>query len=156
MLFRSNGYYFLSSGYSFIRPQALLRNIFVHSGDTYLQRDLDYTYKRLQELNVFKFINLYFNEVPRDSIRNEYLLDLSIQLTPSDKQDVSFELETTNTGGNLGGALSVAYRNRNTFRGAEMLEVRSKFGLEAIPNFNDSVENRKLLFFNSLDRKSTV
>lgn len=146
-----NGYYFLNSGYSFIRYQALLRNIFVHTGDTYLQRDLDYTYRRLQELNVFKFINLYFNEVPRDSLHQEYLLDLSIQLTPSDKQDVSFELETTNTGGNLGGALSVAYRNRNTFRGAEMLEVRSKFGLEAIPNFNDSVENRKLLFFNSLE-----
>jgi outer membrane protein assembly factor BamA len=146
-----DGYYFVSSHGTFIRHQALLRNIFVHTGDTYLQRDLDYTYRRLQELNVFKFINLFFKEVKRDSVQQDYLLDLSIQLTPSDKQDVSFEFETTNTGGNLGGALSTAYRNRNTFHGAETLEIRGKFGLEAIPNFNDSVEKRKLFFFNSLE-----
>lgn len=146
-----DGYYFISAGQLYIREQALLRNIFVHTGDTYFQRDLDYTYRRLQELNVFKFINLFFKEVPRDSIRKEYLLDLIIQLTPTDKQDVSTELEATNTGGNLGGALSLAYRNRNTFHGAEMLEIRSKFGLEAIPNFNDSADQRRLLFFNSLE-----
>ncbi len=147
----SNGYYFITAHSFYVRNQVLIRNLFIHSGDIYFQRDLDYTYRRLQDLNIFKFINLYFKEVPYDSVQKENLLDLNIQLTPSDKQDITFELQTTNTGGNLGAAISSSYRNRNTFHGAEMLEFRFKFGLEAIPNFTDSIDKKKLLFFNSLE-----
>lgn len=147
-----NGYYLLSMGEKrVLRENVLLRNLFIKEGDTYLQRDLDYTYKKLQELNIFKFVNFNFSEVPRDSGQNEYLLDLKIQLTPMEKQDYTTESEATNSGGNIGIAGSFGYRNKNTFRGAEVLAVKLKGGLEAIPNFNSVEETKRLYFFNTYE-----
>ena len=78
-----NGYFILSAGkYRYIKDHVIVRNLFIKTGDLYLQSNLDLTYKRLQELNIFKFINFYFKEVPRDSLQKEYLLDIQIQLTP--------------------------------------------------------------------------
>ncbi len=134
-----------------IRNSELVRNIFVSSDELYLQEKLDYTYRKLQELNIFKFINIYFKEVPVDQENKKYLLDLFVQLTPSDQQDMTLESELTNTGGNVGIAGSIGYRNKNIFKGAEVLELKFKGGLEALPNFNDSVEDKKLLFFNTYE-----
>ena len=146
------GYYMLSMGEkSVLRENILLRNLFIKEGDTYLQRDLDYTYKKLQDLNIFKFVNFNFTEVSRDNDQNDYLLDLKIQLTPMSKQDYTTESEATNSGGNIGIAGSFGYRNKNTFRGAEVLAVKIKGGLEAIPNFNSVEETKRLLFFNTYE-----
>ena len=147
-----NGYYMLSADSQLeMRYSQLVRNIYVESGSLYLQEKIDYTYKKLQDLNIFKFVNVYFKEVPRDSAQQEYLLDLNIQLTPTDQQDFTLEQETTNTGGNIGIAGSFGYRNKNTFKGAEVFQFKIKGGLEAIPNFNDSVEQKKFFFFNTYE-----
>ncbi|HQV99436.1 MAG TPA: BamA/TamA family outer membrane protein [Bacteroidia bacterium] len=147
-----NGYNILTTGNGhIIRHSELTRNIFIKSGNLYLQEKLDYTYRKLQELNIFKFINIYFTEVPIDSTQDKYLLDLFIQLTPTDKMDLTLESEATNTGGNIGLAGSVSYRNKNIFKGAEILELKFRGGLEAIPNFNDSVDEKKFLFFNTYE-----
>lgn len=147
-----NGYYILSAGkYRILRDNVLVRNLYIKPGDKYHQTDLDFTYKNLQDLNVFKFINLYFREVPRDSSQNEYLLDLQVQLTPVENQNFTLESEATNTGGNIGIAGSFGYRNKNTFRGAEVLDIKLKGGLEAIPNFNDAVEKKRFFFFNTYE-----
>jgi outer membrane protein assembly factor BamA len=148
----NNGVYILSHGpFRVLRDNIISKNIFVKSGDRYLQRDLDYTYYRFQELNLFKFINLNFIEVQRDEAQKDFLLDLKIQLTPLDKQDFTIEQELSNTGGNIGLAATFGYRNKNLFRGAEVLEMKFKGGLEAIPNFNDSVEEKKFFFFNTYE-----
>ncbi len=146
-----NGYYLLGNHpQHFIRDQTLLDCIFVKSGDRYLQRDFDYSYRRLQSLNVFKFVNMLFREVPDDSSGRRQL-DVIIQLTPLDKQDFTLETEATHTGGNLGIAGSFGYRNKNVFRGAEVFEFRIKGALEALPNFSDSLETKRLLFFNTYE-----
>jgi outer membrane protein assembly factor BamA len=134
-----------------IRDEVLVNNIFIKRGDRYLQRDLDYTYKRLQDLNVFKFINIQFNEVPRDSEQDEYLLDVVILLTPMDKQDFTTEAEVTNSGSNLGIAGSFGYRNKNSFRGAEVFELKIKGALEALPYLSDSIDAKKFLLFNTYE-----
>ena len=145
-----NSYYILSTGkYRVLKDNVLVNNFFIKTGDRYLQRDLDMTYRRLQELNIFKFINLYFKEVPRDENQKEYLLDIQIQLTPMDKQDFTEEFEVTNTGSNIGIAGSFGYRNKNTFRGAEVFELKLKGGLEDIPNTNTTVEKKRLFVFNT-------
>ena len=145
-----NGYYILSIGPDrTLKDNVLVRNLFIKSGDRYLQRDLDLTYKRLQELNVFKFINLYFKEVPRDSVQTEYLIDLNIQLTPMSKLDFTIESEVTNTGSNIGLDGSFGYRNKNTFQGAEVLELKIKGGLEALPNSSNSTNTNNFLVFNT-------
>jgi outer membrane translocation and assembly module TamA len=147
-----NGIHILSSGKEeIIRNEVLVNNIFINRGDRFLQRDLDYTYTRLQELNTYKFINIQFNEVPRDSIQDEYLLNVHILLTPMDMQDFTTEAEATNTGGNLGIAGSFGWRNKNVFSGAEVLEMKVKGALEALPNLSDSVEEKKILLFNTYE-----
>lgn len=147
-----NGFTILTTGNGyFIRHSELARNIFVSSGDLYHQERLDYTYRKLQELNIFKFINIYFKEVQRNDLQSNYLLDLFVQMTPADQQDLTLESEATNTGGNIGLAGSVGYRNKNIFKGAEVLELKFKGGLELIPNFNDSVTSKKILFFNTYE-----
>ena len=146
------GYYILSIGsHRVLKDNALVRNIFIKSGDRYLQRDLDLSYKRLQELNLFKFINLYFTEVPRDDVQKDYLLDIQIQLTPMEKMDFTQEFEVTNTGSNIGIAGSLGFRNKNLFRGAEVLEVKLRGGLEAIPNTKSTEEKKRLLVFNTYE-----
>ncbi len=147
-----NGYNILTTGKGhIIRNSELVRNIFIKSGNLYLQEKLDDTYRKLQELNIFKFINIYFKEVPIDEVQNKYLLDLFIQMTPMDQMDLTLESEATNTGGNIGLAGSVGFRNKNIFKGAEVLELKFKGGLEAIPNFDDSVDEKKFLFFNTYE-----
>ncbi len=147
-----NGIHILSTTSKHIlRDEMLVDNIFINRGDRYLQRDLDYTYKRLQDLNVFKFIKIQFNEVARDEEQEEYLLDVIILLTPMDQQDFTTEAEITNSGSNLGIAGSFGYRNKNSFRGAEVFEMKIKGALEALPNLSDSVDDKKFLLFNTYE-----
>ncbi|REK06972.1 MAG: hypothetical protein DWQ44_08580 [Bacteroidetes bacterium] len=146
------GFHIISSdSVRYLKDDVLLNNIFISKGDRYLQRDLDYTYNRLQDLNIFKFINISFTEVPRDSVQTAYLLDVSIQLTPMEKQDFTTEAEATNTGGNFGIAGSFGYRNKNVFSGAEVFELKFKGALEVLPNFGDSLRDNKVLFFNTYE-----
>ena len=127
-----HGYYLLSQDSErIIRNDQLLGTIFFQSGDLYLQPSVDYSYTRLQDLNIFKFINIQFSEVPREF--------------------ETFEAEATNTGGNLGLAGSVGYRNKNLFRNAEVLEIKVKGAVEALPNFNQPTENKKIFAFNTFE-----
>ncbi len=145
------GYYILSRNKErILRDNKMAEYMFVKSGDTYLPRDIDYTYTRLQQSNIFSYINLVFKEVPRETENDPHLLDLFVQLSPANQQDFTFESEVSNTGGNLGFAGSVALRNKNLLRGAEVLEIKLKGGLEAIPNFNEA-QAKTFYFFNTYE-----
>ena len=147
-----NDCYFLSrSGTEAFRKEAILRAIFIKRGDLFKQADLDYTYNRLLDLSVFRFIKIVFTKVDQQGNHQNNLLDVFLQLSPVPKQDYTFETEATQTGGNLGLAGSFGYRNKNTFRGAEQVEFKLKGALEALRNFNDSDQTKKLLFFNTYE-----
>lgn len=90
------------------------------------------TYNRLSALKAFKSINVTF----RIDESKQDRLDCYILMSPMLKQNFSIETEGTNTSGNLGMAASLAYQNRNTFRGSELLEVKLRGGLIAQKNFN--------------------
>jgi outer membrane protein assembly factor BamA len=135
----------------YLKKETLLRFIFMKKGDEFYQKDVDYTYTRLAELNIFKFINFRFVEVPRDSLNQDYLLDVHIQLTPLQRQEYKLESELTHNGGNLGVAGSITYANKNLVRGAESLELKLSGGLESLRNFADTNVTKRLLFFNTYD-----
>lgn len=146
------GYYLLSQDSDrIIRNDQLLGTIFFKQGDLYRQPSVDYSYSRIQDLNIFKFINIQFVEVQREYETDSFKLDVIIQLTPMDQQDITFEAEATNTGGNLGVAGSIGYRNKNLFRNAEVLDVKIKGALEALPNFNEETPNKKIFAFNTYE-----
>ena len=145
-------YYFVDNlQRDYLKKESLLRFVFMKKGDLFYQKDVDYTYTRLAELNIFKFINFRFVEVPRDSAHPDYLLDVHLQLTPLEKQEYKLESELTHNGGNLGVAGSITYANKNLLRGAESLELKLSGGLESLRNFADSNVTKRLLFFNTYD-----
>lgn len=113
------------------KTKVILNAIFIKKG-LFQQINVDDSYKRLAELKAFKSINISFNQVS-----SEYL-DCYIKLSPVLKQSYTIETEGTNTSGALGIAGSIAYQNRNVFKGAEVLELRLKGGIEAQPNNNQN------------------
>ena len=53
-------------------------------------------------------------------------------LTKSKYQSVSFELEGTNSAGDLGAAASVSFQNRNMFKGSETFMIKLRGAYEAV------------------------
>jgi outer membrane protein assembly factor BamA len=152
-----NNYYFLYSGHKLkFKPDILVQTIFIRKGDLYEVSDYEVSHKRLAELGIFKFINIRFEENKPDSLSldRKYLLDCYIQLTPSAKQSFSIETEGTHNVGNLGVAGNFVYRNKNTFKGIEALELKLKGALEAQKTFIKAADNSgdiKLFLFNTYE-----
>jgi outer membrane protein assembly factor BamA len=128
-------YLFLHQGKLRHKTKVILNAIFIRKGELYQQKNADESYQKLSELRAFRSINISFKKV-----RGEYL-DCFIQLTPVLKQSFTIETEGTNTSGNLGIAGSLVYQNRNVFKGAEILELRLKGGIEA-QRVNDQNSNQ--------------
>jgi hypothetical protein len=110
------------------RPDVITRSIFISSGELYRQSKVEYSYNRIAELRSFRFINFRFEG---SEISSSDSLDCFVNLTPSSRQSIGFDSEGTHRGGNLGIAGNIVYRNKNTFKGAEVFEFRIKGGLEA-------------------------
>lgn len=142
------GYYFTSSTpIQPVKPIQFTQHIFIRPGTLFRQDDLERTYKRLQDLGIFKFINIKYSK----TLSGDSLI-CNILLTPSPAQDYKLETEGTNTGGNLGVSGNVSYRNKNVFRGAEQFEFRLKGGLEAQKEISDSTqESTNLALFNTYE-----
>ena len=84
------------------------------------------TFTALNRLRQFRFINIYFQQTHPDNA----LLNCIIDLAPLPKQSVSFDLEGTNTSGNMGVAGNLNYSHRNIFKGAEILQMNLKGAME--------------------------
>jgi len=106
------------------RPKVLSHTLNFKPKDTYSLQDQNDTYKQLSELRVFKNISIIYEVVDSNQlISNLYINPLTIK---------SFTLEGvgTNTGGDLGVEGNIIYQNKNLFRGAELLTIKLKGGLE--------------------------
>jgi outer membrane protein insertion porin family len=111
---------------NYIKHEVLNDQIKLKSGDLYQKSKHDVTVNRLVGLNIFKFVNLDFS--PK---RNSQELDLEIKLAPYKKKSIRAELELVTKSDNFSGPrLSVSFRNRNAFRGAETLDLTISGGFE--------------------------
>jgi hypothetical protein len=119
------------------KPDALLSRIFIEKGSLYKVNNADYTYKGLANLGLFRFINIRYEPVDSSAASNT-MLNSFISLSPSSKQDYKVEVEGTHNGGNFGIGGNVTYRNKNSFRGAELIEMKFRAKIESIPDFVDS------------------
>ncbi len=129
-------YYILHTEELKYKTKVLLNCVFIRKGELYQLQNVDDTYKRISELKSFKTINIFFNRAGGD------YLDCFIQLSPIAKQSFTIESEGTNTGnGNLGISGSIVYQNRNLLKGAEVLELRLKGGIEAQHTENSNSAN---------------
>ena len=62
-------------------------------------------------------------------------------LTKSKHKSISFELEGTNSAGDLGAAASVSFQHRNLFRGSETFMVKFRGAYEAISGLQPGYKN---------------
>ncbi|HYG40263.1 MAG TPA: BamA/TamA family outer membrane protein [Cytophagales bacterium] len=123
-----DGINFIKKGNGLFRPQALTRLVFIEEDSLYSRKNHNITLNRLMGLDVFKYVNIRFSE--RDSA-GEGRLRSRIQMSPLLKKSLRAEVQVYTKSTNFAGpALQFSFKNRNAFRGAELLIVNLNTSFE--------------------------
>lgn len=123
-----------------VKPDVIINSLIFQPGSLYNLSEVEGSYKKLQDLNQYKFVNVRFEE-NLETENDEGSLNCFVQLTPHKKQAYTVELEGTNSSGNMGFAGKINYQHKNLFRGAEVLDVRLSSATETMR----SNDNKKFL-----------
>ncbi len=102
----------------------------MRSGDLYQTSEVENTFNGFNRLRQFRFVDIQFSETSTEQDSN--LLNCNVRLAPLNKQSTSFDIEGTNTSGNLGVAGNIYYQHRNLFKGAEVFQLRFKGAVERL------------------------
>lgn len=146
-------YYFITyTGSQKIKPKIIAQSVFYKPEDYYQIRDVNRSYRRLSDLKVFRFSNIQF-EPQDDSTNFNSRLNSSIQLTRSAINAINVELEGTHSSGDLGIATNLILQNKNTFKGAEILNIKVNGAMEVqhVMDGDESQNVIKGLPFNTLE-----
>ena len=130
----------LYRGYNFIdrvdkpalKYDVIIQSLYIKPGDLYQVTNRERSEAHLNSLKAYRLVNVSYRESEEPGNARERYLDCIIQLTPVVQQAFTVELEGTNSGGNLGGAVNLIYLHRNLFRGAEQLNMKLKGAYEAL------------------------
>lgn len=109
------------------RPSIFARAIEMRRGDLYTRDRHSRSLTRVVNLDAFQFVNLTFKE-SQDSGK----LNASFLLTPSKRNSLIFGVTASTKSNNyLNAELKATVKNRNLFRGAEILELTTSGGFNA-------------------------
>ena len=131
------------------RPDIITKSIFLEPNRVYSLERHDLTLDRLSALKVFKFVNVRFEESDSTGMLNAY-----IYLTPQKNRSLRLELEAASKSNNFAGpGFSIDFKNRNTFRGAELLQFNFMSNYETqfssksewINSYEFGVENKLII-----------
>ncbi len=125
------GYYFVEGGNPYIRRNTLIENCYIQPGARFDSRNVDNTYSGFGRMHIVSHINIRFEPVSPDP-QGRQQLDCYILITKDKSQSVSFELEGTNSEGDLGIAAAATYEHRNIFKGSEALSVQVRGAYESL------------------------
>lgn len=117
-----------------IKPEVLAQAVYITPGALFSVTNVERTQSHLTDLRNHRLVNVSFIDSKRitGERRDEGMLDCVIQLTPIPRQAFTVELEGTNTGGNLGGALNLIYQNKSLLKGAEVFSMKLKGAYETL------------------------
>ena len=122
----------------FIRPNTLATFNYIRPHDFYKEQDVQKTYTSMGRLRALKYTNIRFDEVMQN---DSAMLDANIALTKAKNQSLSFEIEGTNSAGDLGAAASLTFQHRNVFRGSETFTIKARGAYEAITGLQEGYES---------------
>jgi len=122
---------------TYIRPGTLANFSYLRPNDWYREENVQNTYTGMGRLGALKYTNIRFDEVENDST----MLDANILLTKAKNQSLAFEIEGTNSAGDLGAAASVTYQHRNVFKGSETFSIKVRGAFEAITGLQEGYES---------------
>ncbi len=133
-----NGFYVIDTAKLF-KPIVFEQSMQFQPGDLYSRKDHNTTLSWLINLGNFKFVKNRFHSVV---VSGELKLNTYYYLTPLPKKSLRAELTGTSKTNNLTGTqLTLSWRNRNTFRGAEQLSVNMFGGTEVQISGNFGTSN---------------
>ena len=128
----------------YLRPKVLTDNLRFAPGDLYNERDVQQTYSSFGRLPALKYTNIRFVET---QIGDSTKLDCYVMLTKSKHKSIAFEVEGTNSAGDLGAAASVSFQNRNLFRGSETFMIKFRGAYEVISGLQAGYANNNYTEF---------
>jgi outer membrane protein assembly factor BamA len=161
-----------------LNPEVLNRALIIGPGKLFSNENVNSTFGRLNELQIFKSVNM--TAVPINENTDTPSINYQINLQPSKKYDFTFEpqvitsdqsnLVSETSGRNYGIASQITLANRNIFHNAEILQLSYRVSVEAQrganipkrPLFNSFESNLtanlifpKLLFLSKFDKSWT-
>ena len=113
-----------------LRPSVIGSHSFLRDGLLFNTDSVSKTYSSLSRLGILSYTNIRFEPVAGTADR----LRANVYLVSQPKHSFSFEVEGTNTVGDLGAAASLSFTNRNLFRGSEQLTLKLRGAYESITN----------------------
>jgi len=123
------------------RPVIFSRTLVFKPGDVYNRNDHNLSLSRLTTLGVFKFVKARFQPV---DTAFDHKLNAYYYLTPTEKKSIRLEVSALSKSDNsTGGQVSLNWRNRNLFRGAELLTASIYGGLEEQVSGLEHVSTRR-------------
>ncbi|MDR3251314.1 MAG: BamA/TamA family outer membrane protein [Tannerella sp.] len=118
--------YYGSGGRS-IRPSVLQQSCYITPGRLYNERSIEHTYTSFSSLKSLRYMSIKFDEF---ELADTFRLDCTILTAQAKKQGVRFDVEGTNSAGDLGFASSMTYQHRNLFKGSELFSAKVHGGYE--------------------------
>lgn len=110
------------------KPSIFDRTLIFKPGDVYNRNDHNLALNRLTTLGVFKFVKAQFERA--DTAQGNFL-NAFYYLTPTEKKSIRLEVAgLTKSNNATGGQVSLNWRNRNFFKGAELFTASLYGGLE--------------------------
>ncbi len=134
------------------RPKTLRNSIFLEPMKLYSEKKEKNTFKQLSSYPLFGYTSIEFkpSQQPEGhSGGDKNFLNCEINLTRKPVQSFSIEAEGTTSGGKLGMAGNLVYKNLNIFRGGEVLTLKLSGGLEW--QQGGGKRNDVFLFFNTIE-----
>ncbi len=141
-----NGYHFITNlKKPSVKFDVIIQALYMKPGATFNVSNSERSQTHLMSLKTYRLVNIRYNE-PDESKKlsgEDKVLDCIIQLTPMSPQSFTVELEGTNSGGNLGGALNFIYQNKNLLHGAEQFSLKLKGAYEAFSQSNTGIKSTR-------------
>ncbi len=121
----------------YIAPGTLYEKCFLRPGALYNSANVEHTYEALNQLGILRYVNIVLEPV------GDYELDSYILLSRGKKQGITFELEGTNSEGDLGFGAGITYQHRNLAKRSNLLTVKMRGAYEHLSgNYSNLINNR--------------
>ena len=135
---RAGNFMFIYDGDRYLKRSLLEEKCFIRPGEPYSATDVNRTYEALTQLSIIKFVNIAM--VP-DKVDGEPALEAVITLSRTKKQGLTFEVEGTNSEGDLGFGIGVTYQHRDLAHGAEVLTAKVRTSYESLSGRPEGIIN---------------
>jgi outer membrane protein insertion porin family len=118
------------------RLRPIARYMYLRSGQTYSLSNENLSYDRLYEMNGFRSVKINFEKI------DSSLLDVKYELIPRSLMANQVEGEYTFSSGMSGFNIGNTFSHRNVFGGAELLEVKLRYGVLFDPRLEGNLSQK--------------